>query len=78
MWIGLGIVLIVIGAVLNWAIEVNIPGISDSVLGWILIVAGIAAILFSFIAQAQRNRVHTTHETRSVNVHDTNTPPPAV
>lgn len=70
MWIGLGIVLIVIGAVLNWALNVDVPLISDGILGWILIVAGIAAILFSFIAQAQRNRVHTTHESRNIEVHD--------
>lgn len=66
MWIGLGIVLIVIGAVLNWALTTDVPFVTDGVLGWILIVAGVAAIIFSFIAQAQRNRVHTTHESRHV------------
>ncbi|MGA4507593.1 DUF6458 family protein [Propionibacteriaceae bacterium G1746] len=66
MWIGLGIVLIIIGAVLNWALQVDVPGVTDGILGWILIVAGVAAVIFSFIAQAQRNRVHTTHENRNI------------
>ncbi|MGA4668304.1 DUF6458 family protein [Propionibacteriaceae bacterium Y1923] len=66
MWIGMGVVLIVIGAVLNWALQVDVPGVTDGILGWILIVAGVAAIIFSFIAQAQRNRVHSTHETRHI------------
>lgn len=78
MWIGLGIVLIIIGAVLNWAIQIDVPGVADGVLGWILIGAGVLAILFSFVAQAQRSRVHTTHESRNIDVHENNTRPPAV
>lgn len=72
MWIGLGIVLIIIGAVLNWALQVDVPGVADGMLGWILIGAGILAILFSFIAQAQRNRVHTTSDVRHVEQRDVN------
>ena len=70
MWIGLGIVLIIIGAVLNWALQVDVPGVTDGILGWILIVAGVAAIIFSFVAQAQRSRVHSTHETRHVDTRE--------
>lgn len=64
MWIGLGIVLLVIGAVLKWALNVEIPYVDDDTLGWILMIAGIAAIIFSFIAQAQRQNFRTTNETR--------------
>lgn len=64
MWIGLGIVLLVIGAVLKWALNVEIPYVDDDILGWILMIAGAAAIIFSFIAQAQRQNFRTTNETR--------------
>ncbi len=40
MSIGLGIVLIVIGAVLIWALDVDISFIEDYTLGWILLIAG--------------------------------------
>ena len=60
MWIGLGIFLVVVGAILTFAVQVNIPGVSDDTLGWILMIAGLAAIILSFILQAQRQR--TRHE----------------
>ncbi|CAI9404290.1 MULTISPECIES: DUF6458 family protein [Aestuariimicrobium] len=60
MWIGLGIFLVVVGAILTFAVQVNIPGVSDNTLGWILMIAGVAAIILSFILQAQRQR--TRHE----------------
>ena len=72
MWIGLGIILIVIGALLNWALEVDVPMVTDDVLGWILIAAGVAAVVISFLAQAQRNRRHTTTEVRNVESRDIN------
>ena len=59
MYIGLGIVLIVIGAILAFALDIDLPGIEDDTLGWILIVAGILAILLSF-AYANRRRVGVT------------------
>jgi hypothetical protein len=59
MALGLGIVLIVIGAALVWAINVDISFIDDASLGWILIVAGVAAIVLSLVLNAQRSR--TTH-----------------
>ncbi|WP_203566567.1 DUF6458 family protein [Aestuariimicrobium ganziense] len=59
MWIGLGIFLIVVGAILSFAVNVDIPFISDDVLGWILIIAGIAAIILSFLAQGQRQRARS-------------------
>lgn len=65
MYIGLGIVLIVIGAILSFALEVNIPGISDNILGYILIAAGVVAILLSF---AMRQRTTGYSATRSSHV----------
>ncbi|MBA2698677.1 MAG: hypothetical protein H0U61_07885 [Nocardioidaceae bacterium] len=61
MGIGLGVVLIVIGAVLIWALDVDISFIEDNTLGWILLIAGVLAIALSLIINAQRSRNKTTH-----------------
>lgn len=60
MGIGGGIVLIVIGAILMFALEINLPGFSDDTLGLILMIAGVAVILIVLVLQAQRNRVTRT------------------
>ncbi len=59
MGIGFGVFLIVVGAILLWAVEVDISFIDDSTLGVILIVAGLATVALSLIITAQRSR--TTH-----------------
>ncbi len=59
MGIGFGVVLIVVGAALMWAINVDISFIDDFTLGLILFLVGIAAIALSLFLNAQRNR--TTH-----------------
>jgi hypothetical protein len=64
MAIGFGIFLIVVGAALVWAVEVDIQFIDDNNLGWILIVAGVAAILLSLVINAQRSRSTTRIEER--------------
>ncbi len=61
MGIGLGVVLIVIGAVLIWALDVDIDFIDDNTLGVILLLAGILAIVLSLVINAQRSRHKTTH-----------------
>ena len=50
MYIGLGIVLFVLGAILAFALNIDIPGVSDDTLGYILMGAGVVAILLSFLA----------------------------
>ena len=67
MYIGLGIVLIVIGAILAFALNVDIPGVSDDTLGWIFIIAGLVAILLSFAMRA-RTRTGGYTTTRSSHV----------
>jgi hypothetical protein len=54
MYIGLGIVLIVIGAILVFALNIDIPGVGDDALGWILIIAGALAIILSFAFRGRR------------------------
>ena len=48
MGIGTGIVLAVIGLILlTGTIQVDLPGIEDYTLGWILLVAGAIAVILS-------------------------------
>ena len=70
MYIGLGIVLIVLGAILSFALDIDLPGIEDDTLGFILIAAGILAILLSF-AMRGRNRPTGYTATRSTQVDPT-------
>ena len=66
MAIGFGIFLIVAGAALAWAVEVDIQFIDDNALGWILMIAGVAAIALSLVLNAQRSRSTTRIEQRRV------------
>ncbi|MGI8578894.1 MAG: DUF6458 family protein [Nocardioidaceae bacterium] len=59
MGIGLGIVLMVVGAVLIWALDVHLSYVNQYTLGWILLIAGAVAIILSLIMNAQRRK--TTH-----------------
>ncbi|MEP6666377.1 MAG: DUF6458 family protein [Nocardioidaceae bacterium] len=61
MGIGLGVVLIVIGAVLIWALDVDLNFVDDNTLGVILLIAGVLAIVLSLVINQQRNRHTTTH-----------------
>lgn len=64
MYIGFGIVLIIIGAALIWAINPNLAFIDDNALGWILLIGGVLAIILSFAINAQRNRSPGVSEQR--------------
>ncbi|HET9021029.1 MAG TPA: DUF6458 family protein [Ornithinibacter sp.] len=60
MYIGLGIVLIVIGAILAFALNIDIPGVGDDTLGYILMAAGLLAIILSFAFSRRRPAGYTT------------------
>ena len=64
MGIGLGIVLIVVGAILLFALDANLPFVSDDTLGIILIVAGVVALILALVMNAQRSRTRHVQETR--------------
>ena len=64
MGIGVGIVLIVIGAILLFALNIDLPFVSDDTLGIILIVAGALALILSLVMQAQRGRTRHVQENR--------------
>lgn len=81
--IGIGILLIVIGCVLLFALQLDLPGVSDDTLGIIFIVAGVACIILGFILAALRGRsrhVTEVHGQRGTAVTETrrdDVPPPA-
>jgi ABC-type antimicrobial peptide transport system permease subunit len=62
MGIGVGIFLAVVGLILMFAVDVNIPGIEDNTLGLILLLAGIAGIVLGLIAARNAGRTHTVEE----------------
>ena len=64
MGIGIGIVLIVLGAIFLFALNVDIPFFTDNTLGLILIVAGVIAIVLALVLNAQRSRTRHVHENR--------------
>jgi uncharacterized membrane protein HdeD (DUF308 family) len=64
MGIGVGIVLLVLGAILLFALNVDMPFVSDDTLGIIFIVAGALALILALIMQAQRSRTKHVQENR--------------
>jgi uncharacterized membrane protein HdeD (DUF308 family) len=64
MGIGLGILLVVVGLVLMFAVNVNIPYVSDNTLGLILLIAGVLAIVLALVMNAQRSRTKHVQENR--------------
>lgn len=60
MYIGLGIFLLVVGAILFFAVGTTaVAGINLSVIGIILMIAGLLAIILSFAMRGRTNRGYT-------------------
>ncbi|WNM24330.1 DUF6458 family protein [Demequina capsici] len=59
MAIGSGIFLIVVGAILTFALNTSVDAVNLGAVGWICMIAGVAAIVISLIVNAQR--ANTTH-----------------
>jgi hypothetical protein len=66
MGVGVGVVLLVVGAILYWAVEVDIPGVSDNTLGIILMVVGVIAIVLALVMNQQRSRTKVVEERRDI------------
>ncbi len=64
MGIGVGILLFVVGAILLFALDVNLPFVSDDTLGIILLVAGVLAIILALVMNAQRGRTRHIEDNR--------------
>lgn len=59
MSIGLGIFLVVVGAIFAFAVEVPVPGLDGNTFGWILILAGVLTLVLSMV-MANTGRKHRT------------------
>ncbi|TFD68968.1 DUF6458 family protein [Cryobacterium ruanii] len=61
MSIGLGIFLLVIGAILVWALDISVTGVDLQLVGYILLAAGaLVTILGIVLMTRRRNSVSTT------------------
>jgi hypothetical protein len=54
MGLGTGVGLIAAGAVLMWALELDLPYVQDELLGQILLVGGIVAVVAASVLRAQQ------------------------
>lgn len=54
MYIGVGIFLIVVGAILTFALNVSVGAVDLDVIGWICMAAGVVAILLSLVLANRR------------------------
>jgi uncharacterized membrane protein HdeD (DUF308 family) len=69
MGIGVGVLLIVVGAIVAFAVDKDLDFVDSYVLGWILIIGGILSIVLGFFMQAQKNRSTTVVEERRYDQH---------
>ena len=56
MSIGLGVILVVVGAVLMWALDWNLSYVDDNTLGLILFIVGLGTIAISLVVSLRGNR----------------------
>jgi Domain of unknown function (DUF6458) len=49
MGIGVGIFLIALGAILTWAVDWHVAGLDLHVVGWVLMLCGLAGIILFFV-----------------------------
>jgi hypothetical protein len=74
MGIGVGIFLIVVGAILTFAVNATVAGLDLDVVGWILMLAGAAGlVLFFYFWNRRRSARAVTTESRTYD--DTGLPP---
>jgi hypothetical protein len=56
MGIGVSIFLIAVGAILAFAVEVDVSGLDIAVVGWILILVGLVGLALTLFIWGPRNR----------------------
>ncbi|MBD8104354.1 DUF6458 family protein [Plantibacter sp. CFBP 8775] len=60
MGLGTGIALIVIGAILAFAVNVDVPAVDLTLIGYILMAAGAVVFLISLVLVLRRRQVSST------------------
>lgn len=63
MSMGLGIALFVIGAILTFAVSVAVPGVDLSLIGYILMGAGLVVFIVGLVLMTRRRTATTTERT---------------
>ena len=58
MGIGVSLLLIAVGAILVWAVDVSVSGIELTTVGWILLIVGAIGALLSMIFWSSWGGVH--------------------
>jgi uncharacterized protein DUF6458 len=61
MGIGIGIALLVVGAILSFAVRDSVPGVDLSVIGYICMGAGALALILSLVLNAQATNTKRTN-----------------
>jgi hypothetical protein len=56
MTIGTSIILIVLGAILAFGLTIDLPGVNDDVIGYVLMGAGAIGLVIGLILMSQRSR----------------------
>ena len=64
MGIGVGIVLLLAGAIIYWAVNFDVGFLNESVLGIILMVGGLLAIVLTLVLNAHNIRRRDTQDPR--------------
>ncbi len=65
MGIGIGILLIVIGAILTFAVDWHVSGVDLQVVGWVLMLAGVAGVILFFAFWHRRGTGRVVSERQS-------------
>jgi hypothetical protein len=76
MTIAGGILLIAVGAILTFATNVHVQGLSLDIVGWILMIAGAAGIVLSFFQEAIWTERSRRRETAAAEERREAPPPP--
>lgn len=74
MGIGGGIFLIVVGAILAFAVSDSVDGVDLAMIGYICMGAGVLALIIALVVNAQRS--NTSHR-EVIERHEDRRPPPA-
>lgn len=61
MGIGIGIALLVIGAILSFAVRDHVPGVDLVMVGYICMAAGVLALIIGLIMNTQATRTKHTN-----------------
>ena len=56
MGIGASIFLLVVGAILTFAVDLNVGGVDLDVVGWILMIGGVVGLIFTALIWGPRQR----------------------